>query len=166
MFVLFRPSLLQLAWAVNKLSSICLWYPSSLIRLLYIVLVTLLIREQDCGFLAVEPHVGALHNITRRLPAHQRILPTMSLLQNVPVHAPSVAVPCAGLCGSLCWFEDASDDALIAESCIAFRRPSLPNSTCLKLSWCSRKNGSRCNISRLATVHDSHGNRCERSGCS
>jgi len=31
-----------------------------------------------------------------------------------------VAVPCAGLCGSLGWFEDAGDDALVASHGLCF----------------------------------------------
>jgi hypothetical protein len=41
--------------------------------------------------------VGALHKITRRLPSDQRVLPSMSLRKDVPVHSPASAAPVAGL---------------------------------------------------------------------
>jgi hypothetical protein len=41
--------------------------------------------------------VSTLHEITGRLPTHQRVLPTVTFLQNVPVHSPVMAVPGTGL---------------------------------------------------------------------
>jgi hypothetical protein len=50
----------------------------------------------------------ALHEIGRGLPAHQRILPSMAFGEDVPVHAPVVAVPVAGLSCCLCRSVDAA----------------------------------------------------------
>jgi hypothetical protein len=48
-----------------------------------------------------------LHKITRGLPAHQRIFPSVSLAQDVPIHSPVMAAPLAGLCGRFGWLVDA-----------------------------------------------------------
>jgi hypothetical protein len=45
--------------------------------------------------------VCALHEIRRTLPAHERVLPSVALGQNIPIHAPLVADPVAGLSGGL-----------------------------------------------------------------
>jgi hypothetical protein len=37
--------------------------------------------------------VTALHEIARRLPADQRVLPSVSLGENVPVHSPAATAP-------------------------------------------------------------------------
>jgi hypothetical protein len=44
--------------------------------------------------------VRALHEIRARLPTHQWVLPSMTFVQWIPVHAPFVRVPVSGLCCS------------------------------------------------------------------
>ena len=70
-----------------------------LIRLLHVVLVPLFLRERDRVFFRRELHFVALHEVRGGLPAHQGILPAVALGENVPVDAPGVRAPGAGLGG-------------------------------------------------------------------
>jgi len=47
------------------------------------------------------------------LPTHKGILPAVSFLQYVPVHAPMAAMPVTGLLGWFGWFEDSERYALV-----------------------------------------------------
>lgn len=51
----------------------------SLVRFLDKVLVSLLTGESNSVFLGLEVYMCALHEIGRRLPAHQRIFPSVAL---------------------------------------------------------------------------------------
>jgi hypothetical protein len=51
--------------------------------------------------------VGSLHEITRRLPADQRVLPSVSLGENVPIHSPASTAPVTGLRSGLGFLVDA-----------------------------------------------------------
>jgi len=104
---LFCPRLLQLLRLVHKLRRIRLGHKLPLVRLLHKVLVPLLIREVDRVVLGDEIEVGALHEVGARLPAHERVLPAVAFVQDVPVHAPVVAVPAAGLGGGFGGLVDA-----------------------------------------------------------
>lgn len=86
---------------VNEVVGIGLGHEAALIRLLDKVFVALLLGKGDCVFLGLELQVGALHAVGGRLPAHERVLPTVTPLQDVPIHAPVVLVPGTGLCGGL-----------------------------------------------------------------
>ena len=104
---LFRPHLLQFARAVDELSGVGLGNSLALVGLLHKVLVALLVGEVDRVLLGVEVETGALHHVGTGLPAHERVLPSVALGQHVPVDAPLVAVPVAGLSGGLCGAIDA-----------------------------------------------------------
>lgn len=92
--------MLQLCRAVQEVVRICLRNEFPLIWLLHEILISLLFREPDRVLLALETDVCALHEIGGRLPTDQRVLPSVSLFQDIPVHAPVVAMPIAGLgCG-------------------------------------------------------------------
>ena len=106
---LLRPDLLQLLRAVNELIRISLGYDLPHIGLLHKVLVALLVGKVDGVVFAVEVQVCALHEVGRRLPAHERVLPSMAFAQRIPVHAPLVRCPVAGLCGCLRWLVDARE---------------------------------------------------------
>lgn len=86
---------------VNEVVGIGLGHEAALVRFLDKVFVALLLGKSDCVFLRLELQVGALHAIGRRLPAHERVLPTVAPLQDVPIHAPVVLVPGTRLCGGL-----------------------------------------------------------------
>jgi hypothetical protein len=43
-----------------------------------------------------------LHSICGGLPAHEGVLPAVTLLENVPIHAPVVSVPGTRLGSRLC----------------------------------------------------------------
>lgn len=73
-----------------------------LLGLLHKVFVALLLGKPDGVLLALEVQMSALHVISGRLPAHQRVLPAVALPKNIPVHAPVVAVPRARLSSGLC----------------------------------------------------------------
>lgn len=95
----FRPHFLQLLGAVHKLRRVCLWHDPPLIGFLHEELVPLLLGKADGVVLALEVEMRALHHVGRRLPPHKRILPAVALTEDVPVHAPVVAVPVARLSG-------------------------------------------------------------------
>lgn len=61
------------------------------------VLIALLLSKVNSILLASEVDMGTLHEITRRLPSDQRVLPSMSLREDVPVHSPASAAPVARL---------------------------------------------------------------------
>lgn len=103
---LFCLDVLELLGLVNKVVCVRLRNNLALIRLLNKVLVTLLLREENGVFLGLEVQVGALHDIGRRLPAHKGILPSVALLQDIPIHPPMVAVPGSRLSCRLRGFVD------------------------------------------------------------
>lgn len=97
---LLCPHLFQRLRAVLKLRGVCLWDDPPLIGLLNKVLVALLIGKADRVLSRLEIEMRALHGVRRRLPAHQRVLPPVAFAEHIPVHAPMVSVPVAGLrCG-------------------------------------------------------------------
>lgn len=73
-----RPHKLELLGTVNELVRVRLRYDRSLIRLLHKILIPLLICEPNGVFFRLEPYSLALHEVSRRLPAYQRVLPSMS----------------------------------------------------------------------------------------
>lgn len=91
----------ELLGLVDEVVGIGLGHEAALVRLLDKVLVTLLLGKSDGVFLRLELQVGALHAIGRRLPAHEGVLPTVTPLQDIPIHAPVVLVPGTGLCCGL-----------------------------------------------------------------
>ena len=92
---LLRPNLLKPLRMMHKLRSIRLRNKPPLIRLLHKILIPLLIGKIDRVVLGFEIQVRALHEIRAGLPAHERVLPPMAFVQDVPVHAPVVAGPVA-----------------------------------------------------------------------
>lgn len=107
----------------------------SLLGFLHKVFVSLLLGEPDGILLALEVQVGALHVIGGRLPAHQRVLPTVALGKNIPVHAPVVAVPCARLSS---WLGRAVDS----------------HSSGLQIRRGTRQDSGSDGLARLAAIHD------------
>ena len=97
---LFRPDMLELLWCVKEVVGVGLGGDFSRVGLLNEVLVTLLLGKVNGVLLVLEVDVGALHEIGRRLPAHQRVLPSVALGEDIPVHSPALAPPGSGLsCG-------------------------------------------------------------------
>lgn len=94
--------MLELFRRIEEVVRIRLGSKVSLVGLLDVVLVTLLLSKANGVLLGLEVDVGALHGVCGRLPADQRVLPAMTLAQNVPIHAPSGAAVGAGLGGGLC----------------------------------------------------------------
>lgn len=109
---LLRPNVLELSRRVQEVVRISLGRELPLIRLLHEVLVPLLLSKQDCVLLALEAQMRALHEVARRLPSHQGVLPSVALGQDVPVHPPLLGLPVAGLGGGLGWLVDAHGAAL------------------------------------------------------
>lgn len=95
--------MLQLSRTPLKVIRIRFGRNLALIRFLDKVLVALLLGEINGILATLEAEMGALHEIRTALPAHQRILPAVALGQDIPVHAPVVRMPCAGLCRRLGW---------------------------------------------------------------
>ena len=98
--------MLQLLITPQKVIRISLRHNFPHIRLLHKILISLFLRKSDSILFALEVDVCALHEIGGRLPAHQRILPSVALREDVPVHAPVVAVPVAGLGRGFGFFVD------------------------------------------------------------
>ena len=94
--------MLELLRLVKEVVGIGLRHEPALIRLLHKVFVALLLGKSNSILLGLELEVGSLHAIRGRLPAHEGVLPSVALLQNVPVHAPVVSVPGTGLGSGLC----------------------------------------------------------------
>lgn len=99
--------MLQLRWRVQEVVGIRLGGDVAAVGLLNKVLVALLLGETDGVLLGLEEHGGALHHVAGRLPSHQRVLPSVALGKDVPVHPPPAATPGAGLRGGLRGLEDA-----------------------------------------------------------
>ena len=85
---LLGPNMLQLFGTVYKLVRIRLGNDPPFVRFLHVVFIALLVRKIDSVFSALEVEMSALHRVSRRLPAHKWIFPSMSLAENVPIHAP------------------------------------------------------------------------------
>jgi hypothetical protein len=77
---------LELLGAVSEQVGIGLGDGLPLVGLLDKVLVALLISELDSVLLGFKLYPVAVHEVGRRLPAHERVLPSVALGQNVPVH--------------------------------------------------------------------------------
>lgn len=95
---LFRPYNLQLLRAVHKIVCVCFGHKLPRVRLLHKILIPLLLRKPDRIFFVLEAYMRALHEICRRLPAHQGILPPVAFAEDIPVHSPMVPMPVSGLC--------------------------------------------------------------------
>ena len=67
----------------------------SFVGLLHKVLVSLLLSKSDGVVLRCEVQVCSLQVVCRRLPTHQRVFPSVSLLEYVPVHTPMMSMPVA-----------------------------------------------------------------------
>lgn len=104
---LLGADVLELLGAVHEVVGVCFGDDPALVRLLDKVLVALLVGEVDGIVLGLEVEVCALHEIGRGLPTHQGVLPAVTLAKDVPVHAPVVSIPVAGLSGRLCRAVDA-----------------------------------------------------------
>lgn len=94
---LFGLDVLELLWLVEEVIGVSLRHKFAHIRLLNKIFVALFLCERDCILLGLEFQMGALHSVGGRLPTHQGIFPSVTLLQNVPVHPPAVLVPGSGL---------------------------------------------------------------------
>ena len=89
-FPLFRSDDLQFLGAVREVVGVSLRYELPLIGLLHKILVSLLVSKVDGILLRFELYPVTLHVISRRLPSHQWVLPSVSLGKDVPVHQPVV----------------------------------------------------------------------------
>lgn len=115
---LLRPNVLQLVGRVEEVVRVGLGRDLAALGLLHEVLIALLVGEVDGILLGLEVELGALHHVGGRLPAHERVLPSVALGEDVPVHAPVVALPVAGLRGGLGLLVDAVRElAFVRERC-------------------------------------------------
>ena len=94
---LLRSDVLQLSRTPKEVIRIRLWYNLPRVGLLHEILISLLLCESNGVLLALERDVCALHEIGRRLPSHQRVFPSVSLGEDIPIHAPVLTVPFARL---------------------------------------------------------------------
>jgi hypothetical protein len=105
------PNDLELFRHVCKVVCIYLGGKHSLLWFLNKVLVALLLSKRNCLFLCVEADALALHKVCTGLPAHQRVFPSVSLLQRIPINEPLVRMPCARLSSRFCGFVYACDES-------------------------------------------------------
>jgi len=91
---------------VHEVVGVCLGNELALIGLLDKVFVSLFLRKQNGVLLGLEVDESALHDIARGLPAHERVFPSVTLSENIPIHSPLMAVPCTGLGRGLRGFVD------------------------------------------------------------
>jgi len=73
---------------MNKVVRIRFGNKLPLVGLLHKVLISLLVSEVNGIFFRLELYPVALHVIARRLPSHERVLPSVALGQRIPVHQP------------------------------------------------------------------------------
>ena len=82
--------MLKLLVLVEEVVRVSLGCEAALVGLLDKIFIALLVGESDRILLGIELEVGALHSIGRRLPSHERVLPPVTPLQDIPVHTPVV----------------------------------------------------------------------------
>ena len=80
-----------------------------LVWLLHKPFVPLLLCEANGVLLRLEVHLGALHVVAGRLPAHKRVLPSMAFGEHIPINLPMMRVPVAGLSSGFGGLVNASD---------------------------------------------------------
>lgn len=80
---------------MHEIVRVCLRHYPPFVRLLDKVLVALLLGKVDSVFFALEIKVRPLQEVARGLPSHQRVLPAMAFIEDIPVHSPLVAMPIA-----------------------------------------------------------------------
>lgn len=103
---LLGADVLELPGGVEEVVGVGLGGEGALGGLLDEVLVALLLGEGDGVLLALELQLRPLHEVPRRLPPHQRVLPPVALAQHVPVHPPVVRPPGPGLRCRFAWLVD------------------------------------------------------------
>ena len=153
-----------------------------LIRLLHVVLVPLLLRKRDRFVFRPESNLVPLHEVRGRLPAHQGVLPSVAFGENVPVDAPGVRAPGAGLRGGAGGAVDSGGEGLVLGDGIGWGgwmrweglvrrvggrmwKRSLPDCSGLEVNGCARDDGCCEGVTRFAAVEDSFRDRGEARGC-
>lgn len=86
----FSLDVLELLVLVEEVVGVGLGHEAALIWLLDKILIALLVGKGDSILLGLERQIGSLHSVRRGLPAHERVLPPVTPLQDIPVHAPVV----------------------------------------------------------------------------
>lgn len=82
---------------------------------IHLIIPSLLFGKVNGLFLSLELHGRALHVISRRRPAHKRVLPSTGGLKIVPVNSPVVDASPARLHRRLCRLVD-SDSSVVEAS--------------------------------------------------
>lgn len=134
---------LELPRRIEEIVGVRLGSELARVGLLDKVLVALLLSKVDGILLALEVDVRSLHVVARRLPSHQRVLPSVALGENVPVHPPALAAPVTRLRGGLRLPVDAvylSDQVSNARICQSF---DIPDGAGLQLHWGAGNDGRR-----------------------
>jgi len=156
----FGLDVLELLVLEKEVVGISLRDEAALIRLLNKVLISLLLGKSNGILLRLELEARALHAIGGRLPSHQRVLPAVTLLQNIPVHAPVVRVPGTGLRSGLCGTVDARQIvSLCAQARLILDESNrVPDSAGLEVGGSTRENSSGQSRARLTAIHHTLGN--------
>ena len=82
----------------------------------------------------------------------------MALGEDVPVDAPLVSVPVAGLSGGLCGAVDAVVQLVLPLGGCLENKSFVPDSSGLEVCGCARKDSGGSVKARLGAVHDPLGN--------
>lgn len=85
--------MLEFPLGIEEVISVGLGLNLARVGLLYKVFIALLLGEVNRLFLGLEVDVCPLHDIPRGLPAHQWVLPAVTLRKNIPIHSPALATP-------------------------------------------------------------------------
>lgn len=102
----------ELPWFMDEIVGIGLGDSFSLIRLLDKIFIPLLLRESYSILFCHEIEMRALQRVPGSLPPHQRMFPSMTLLQNVPIHSPMMGMPRSRLRRCLCRAKYSDDPSL------------------------------------------------------
>ena len=90
---LFRRYLLQGLWAMYKVICVRFRHKPPFVWLLHEIFIALFFRKPYSVFLGFEVQMRPLQEIGTGLPAHKWVFPAVTLLKDVPIHSPLVAVP-------------------------------------------------------------------------
>lgn len=100
----------QLLRRVKEVICVGLWRKFAGVGFLDKVFVSLFLGEVNCILLPLEVDVRTLHEVPGRLPTHQRILPAVTLRENIPIHTPALRSEISGLCCRLGLFVNSATD--------------------------------------------------------
>ena len=138
---------------MKKVIRVCLGGKLALVRFLNEILIALLLCKQDRILPCFKAQMSTLHVIGRRLPAHERVLPSMAFLQTIPVHPPMMTMPSARLGCRFRRSVDSTRHLWLARNGRFFLDFQLPYGSSLKVRWCSGEYCGSYSLTRFTAIH-------------